>query len=111
MRIAFVLSVALVSTQAIAAEPTEQEINAKIVELMQSTEVAMRDGLDVPSAEYKSDGNPNTLEVILLKNKKDGPSRVSPDGEVIFLYKASDKKQQDLISEAFTIRARLRLAN
>ena len=110
MRIAFLLSVALVTTQAIGAEPTEQEINARVVELMQSTEVSMRNGLDVPSAEYKSDGNPNTLELVLLKNKKDGPSRVSPDGEVIFLCKASDKKQQALISEAFTIRARLQLA-
>ena len=65
-----------------------QQINARVVELMQSTEVSMRNGLDVPSAEYKSDGNPNTLELVL----------------------SSDKKQQALISEAFTIRARLQLA-
>jgi hypothetical protein len=46
----------------------------------------------------------------MLDKKKDGPSRVSDDGEVIFLYKASDKKQQDLITQAFAIRAKLALA-
>jgi hypothetical protein len=96
---------------ALAAEPTPQEINAKVVELMQSTKMGMRMGLDVPAAEYKGDGDPDTIEIVMLDKKKDGPSRVSEDGEVIFLYKASDKKQQALIEQAFQIRARLRLAN
>jgi hypothetical protein len=109
MRIAFVSFVALITSPAMAAEPTEQELNTKVVELMQSTKVSLREGLDVPSAEYTSDGDPDTLELIILKDKKDGPSRVSPDGEVIFLYRASDKKQQALISQAFNIRARRRL--
>ena len=97
-------------TVALAAEPTPQEINAKVVELMQSTKMNMRMGLDVPAAEYKGDGDPDTIEIVMLDKKKDGPSRVSEDGEVIFLYKASDKKQQALIEEAFQIRARARLA-
>jgi hypothetical protein len=100
----------LVATEALAVEPTQQEINAKVVELMQSTKMNMRMGLDVPAAEYKGDGDPDTIEIVMLDKKKDGPSRVSEDGEVIFLYKASDKKQQALIEEAFQIRARLRLA-
>jgi hypothetical protein len=45
----------------------------------------------------------------MLKDKKDGPSRVSPDGQVIFLYKASGKKQQALIEEAFILRAKAAL--
>jgi hypothetical protein len=100
----------MVATTVLAAEPTQQELNAKIVELMESTKMNMRMGLDVPAAEYKGDGDPDTLEVVLLDKKSDGPSRVSDDGEVIFLYKASDKKQQALITEAFAIRAKLRLA-
>ena len=36
-------------------------------------------------------------------------SRVSDDGEVIYLYKPSDKEQQGLINKAFEIRARRRL--
>ena len=106
MRIAPLMFATLFTLPAFAAEPTEQEINRKVVELMQSTEMNMVADLDAPAAEYKSDGNPNTIEIVMLKNKKDGPSRVSEDGEVIFLYKASDKKQQALITEAFKIRAR-----
>jgi hypothetical protein len=106
MRIASFMIAVSITSFAMAAEPTEQEINKKIVELMESTQVSMRDGLDVPAAEYKSDGDPNTLEIVMLSAKKDGPSRVSADGEVIFLYKSSGKKQEALISEAFAIRAR-----
>ena len=58
----------------------------------------------VPAREYLGDGDPSTLEVVFLTKKSDGPSRVSDDGEVIFLYKASDKMQQQLISRAFEIR-------
>jgi hypothetical protein len=60
--------------------------------------------LSVPAREYKGDGDPNTLEIVFLTKKSDGPSRVSDDGEVIFLYKASDSTQQQLISRAFEIR-------
>jgi hypothetical protein len=109
MRISLVICVSLLTSLALAAEPTPQELNAKVVELMQSTKLNMRDGLDVPAADYKSDGDPETLELVMLKDKKDGPSRVSPDGQVIFLYKASGKKQQALIEEAFILRAKAAL--
>jgi len=104
-------TVLLLGALAVQAEPTEEQFNAKRVELMEKTKVVARMGLDVPAAEYKSDGDPDTLEIIFLENKKDGPSRVSDDGEVIFLYKASDKKQSELIQQAFNIRTRLRLTN
>lgn len=93
-----------------AAEPTQQEIYAKIVQLMETTKTSLRMGLDVPAAEYQGDGDPETIEIVMLDKKKDGPSRVSDDGEVIFLYKASDKKQQELIAQAFAIRAKRALA-
>jgi hypothetical protein len=89
-----------------AAEPTAEAIAQKKVELMQTTKIAAVAELPVPSREYKSDGDPETLEVVFLDDKKQGPSRVSEDGEVIFLYKASDRKQQELINQAFDIRAR-----
>ena len=95
---------------ALAAEPTQQEIYTKIVQLMETTKTSLRTGLDVPAVEYKGDGDPETIEIVMLDKKKDGPSRVSEDGEVIFLYKASDKKQQELITEAFAIRAKWVLA-
>lgn len=61
-------------------------------------------GLTTPAAEYKDDGDPTTLEIVFLTKKADGPSRVSDNGEVIFLYKASDETQQKLITRAFEIR-------
>lgn len=88
-----------------AADPTAQAIANKKVELMRTTKIAAVTELSMPSHEYKSDGDPETLEVVFLDKKKDGPSRVSEDGEVIFLYKASDRKQQALIDKAFEIRA------
>ena len=106
------IGAALILTVAAAnAEPPEAQFNAKRIELMEKTKVVALMNLDVPAAEYKSDGDPDTLEIVFLDKKKDGPSRVSEDGEVIFLYKASDKKQSELIQEAFNIRTRLRLGN
>jgi hypothetical protein len=60
--------------------------------------------LSGPAADYRHDGDPNTLEIVFLSKRSDGPSRVSDNGEVIFLYKASDKVQQSLIARSFEIR-------
>ena len=89
-----------------AAELTAEAIARKKVELMQRTKITAVTEITVPSHEYRSDSDSETLEVVFLDKKKDGPSRVSEDGEVIFLYKASDRKQQALIDQAFEIRAR-----
>jgi hypothetical protein len=94
----------------LAVEPTAEALAQKKVELMTNTKIAAVMELRVPASEYKSDGDPETLEIVFLSRKKDGPSRVSEDGEVIFLYKASDKKQQELIQQAFDIRARRALS-
>ena len=72
--------------------------------ILTQTKVVVVTELLVPAAEYKGDGDPSTLEIAFLTKKSDGPSRVSDDGKVIFLYKASDKTQQQLIARAFEIR-------
>ena len=89
----------LVSTAAMAE--TDDERRTRIL-----TETKMNVVMDlaVPAAEFKGDGDPSTIEIVFLAKKADGPSRVSDDGEVIFLYKASDKTQQKLIARAFEIR-------
>jgi hypothetical protein len=92
-----------------ALEPAAELMVQKKLQLMEVTKVNLVE-LTVPSRDYKSDGDPETLEVVFLDNKKEGPSRVSDDGEVIFFYKASDRKQQALIEQAFEIRARRALA-
>ena len=92
-----------------AADPTPDEIRQLQRKLIIETKIITVPELKGPASEYRSDGDPNTLELVFLSNKKDGPSRVSDDGEVIFLYKASARKQQELISQAFEIRAVRRL--
>src|SRR5579871_1357168 len=100
----------LVAATAVAAEPDPKALADMIVKLMEETKVVAVMSIDGPASGYKSDGDPNTLEIVFLTKKSDGPSRVSDDGEVIFLYKASDKEQSALIGKAFDIRARRRLA-
>jgi hypothetical protein len=86
-----------------AAEPTDTA--ALKVHLMEITKVVAVMGIEGPSADFKDDGDPGTLQIVFLSKESDGPSRVSADGEVIFLYKASDKLQSDLIGQAFDLRA------
>jgi hypothetical protein len=93
------LSILAVSTAALAE--TEQERRTRI---LTETKLNVVTELSVPAAEFKGDGDPTTIEIVFLDKKSDGPSRVSEDGEVIFLYKASDKTQQKLITKAFEIR-------
>lgn len=94
-------SLAALATSAAMADDAMAEKRKKMFE---ETEIVAHMGLDVPSREFKDDGNPKTLEVVFLEKKKDGPSRVSDDGEVIFLYRPSDKVQQELTMKAFEIR-------
>ena len=103
------LSALLLAALAHAADPTAEELRQLQVKLMVETQVVAVTDFKGPASEYKSDGDPNTLEIVFLTNKQDGPSRVSDDGEVIFLYKASEKEQRKLIEQAFKIRALRRL--
>jgi hypothetical protein len=87
-----------ISTTTFADETTNQ-CKARIMEttkLIAITGDAVRD--------FKSDNDPNSLEVVFLSNPADGLSRVSDDGQVIFLNAASDQEQQDLTLKAFDIR-------
>ena len=93
-----------------AAEPSSDALRQLQAKLMIETTIVAVADFNGPPSEFKSDGDPNTLELVFLSNKKDGPNRVSDDGEVIFLYRASDRQQQGLIKKAFEIRTRLRLA-
>ncbi|WP_157599034.1 MULTISPECIES: hypothetical protein [unclassified Rhodanobacter] len=79
------------------------------VHLMETTKVIGVMGVEGSSTDFKDDGDPDTLEIVLLSKKSDGPSRVSPDGEVVFLYKASDEEQSELIGKAFDLRVARRL--
>lgn len=92
------------SMAASAAMADDDALAEKRKKLFEETEIVAHVGLKTPSREFKDDGNPKTLEVVFLEKKSDGPSRVSDDGEVIFLYRPSDKVQQELTLKAFHIR-------
>lgn len=91
-----------------AEQPTDPA--ALKVHLMETTKVIAVMGVDGSSSDFKDDGDPDTLQIVFLSKKSDGPSRVSPDGEVIFLYKPSDELESELIGQAFDLRVTRRLA-
>lgn len=72
--------------------------------LFEQTRIVAVTGLPGPASEFQDDGDPDTLQIVFLERISDGPSRVSKNGEVIFLYRASEETQQKLIAEAFEIR-------
>jgi hypothetical protein len=79
-----------------------------MVKLMQDTKITAVTSVTDP-AKFVDDKDPNTLEIVMLDDPKLGESRVSDDGEVIFDNGSSDDEQQNLITRAFEIRARLRI--
>ena len=97
------MGVLIIGLIAVVHAETPDELRTRI---LQDTKLnmIMAESLPAPAGQYKGDGDPTTLEVVLLSKKSDGPSRVTEDGEVIFLYKASDKLQQELTTKAFEIR-------
>jgi hypothetical protein len=51
--------------------------------------------LTVPASEFKSDGDPDTVELVLITKAEDGPSRFIEDGDVIFLRPDMPKAAMD----------------
>lgn len=72
---------------------------------METTRLVAVMDVDGPAASFEDDGDPDTLEVVFLSRRSDGPSRVSPDGQVVFLYRASPRLHSELIDQAFDRRA------
>jgi hypothetical protein len=110
MRLAKVIVASLIPTSALLAAEPPMDAAALKVHLMEVTKIVAVMGINGPAKDFKDDGDPDTLQIVFLDKKSDGPSRVSPDGEVIFLYKASDKEQQKLIDQAFDLRVARRLS-
>ena len=94
---------------AVFAEPSAQDVAKVKVQLMQKTQVLAQMGISVPIKDFKSDGDTTTLQIVFLDKAEPGMNTVSEDGEVIFLFEASDATQSELISNAFDIRAKREL--
>ena len=98
-----VLALMLQSAALQAADPAADRAALK-AKIMENTKVIGVMDVEGPSTSYADDADPNTLEIVFLSKKSDGPSRVSPNGEVVFLYKASEDQQSELIGQAFELR-------
>ncbi len=102
----------LTASGAGAAGHSEAEINQLKIKLMQETKLIAVMEINGPADKYLSDGDPNSLEIVFLSKPEDGPSRVSDDGEVIFLSEnVTDEEQQTLTAKAFDIRAMRQLSS
>ncbi len=106
MRQLLALTVAALCFSANATEPTTEEIAKMQQKVMIETKVIARMGISVPIPKFQSDGNPSTLEIVFLEKSEPGANTVSDDGEVVFLFEASDELQSELIGKAFKIRAK-----
>jgi hypothetical protein len=81
---------------------TKIELN----KVRESTRLVTTGAITVPSRKYKSDRDPTTLELVTVTEKKDGPTRVSDDGQVIFIMgELTDKRKEELITQAIYFRA------
>lgn len=96
-----------------SAAHSQQGDNAEQLklQLMKTTQVVgVTDYADSPDA-FVEDRDQNTLQIVFLAKAEYGPSRVSEDGEVIFLAPGvTEDEQSNLIGKAFDIRVQRRLA-
>ena len=104
MRFANLLVTLLILPLPLLASDAQTDTAALRAKIMEETKLVAVMDIEGPSNSFKDDGDPNSLEVVFLSKRSDGPSRVSPDGEVVFLYKASDDLQSELIGKAFDLR-------
>ena len=92
-----------------ATEPSTEQFQKMLVKVMAETKVNAKMGLRGTVKDFKSDGDPRTLEIVFLESRVPGANTVSEDGEAIFLFEPSEEVQQKLIGQAFEIRTRARL--
>ena len=96
-----VLGMAVISSSWAAAEETENQCKAR---LMETTKLVAVEGDAV--ANFAPDSDPDSLEVVFLTKPEQGKSRVSDDGQVIFINNATSDEQQALTLQAFDIRVK-----
>lgn len=95
------IPLAIVFASAAAQAETENQCK---VRLMETTKLVAVQGDAVPG--FAPDADPGSLEIVFLTKPEQGSSRVSEDGQVIYLNNATDREQQDLTMQAFDIRVK-----
>jgi hypothetical protein len=99
-----IATVALVAALSSAASGAETENECK-VRLMETTKLIAVVGDAV--AHFAPDSDPDSLEVVFLTKPEQGKSRVSDDGQVIYINNATGDEQEALTLQAFDIRVKL----
>ncbi|MES2822789.1 MAG: hypothetical protein V4732_04240 [Pseudomonadota bacterium] len=105
----------LLCTHAVAKPPdltlTSDE-QALLEDMVATTKVNLLSAsqIDGVAINYKSDGDPTTLEIVMLR-KGEGIDHVSEDGEIIFIHeKTKAKAQQEFMATAFYLRTKKQYA-
>ena len=78
---------------------------SQVAEKMQSTSTSLVSNYVGDPKDFKSDGDENTLEIVLLGGKQSLRGSVSADGEVVFIpEEISDDERQQLFFRAFALK-------
>jgi hypothetical protein len=97
------LAWAVFASSSAMAEETENQCK---VRLMTTTKLVM--GADTDAAgNIIPDSDPDSLQVVFLTKPEQGKSRVSDDGQMIFLNNATEDEQEALTLKAYDIRVKL----
>lgn len=96
------LILTMLSSSLAAAEETENQCK---VRLMTTTQLIAVEGDAV--ATFKPDSDPDSLEVVFLTKPEQGKSRVSDDGQVIYVNGATEQEQEALTLQAMDNRVKL----
>jgi hypothetical protein len=101
--LAFVI-VAGLATHAFAE--TEVELRTRIVSPIRLVEV--KEPAASPK-DYRADADQNTIELVYMSERSDGPSRCSPDGQVIYLsrFGLNSHVKGKLVQDALEVRFKL----
>ena len=98
------LLLGLVAVPAHALKPMDVQIQEEIQRQYKVTVVNMITNYTGSADEFKADGKPETLEIVMLPPQ--GKSEIRGEGQVLFLASdLSDDEQQELIGLAFEQRA------
>ena len=88
-----------------ASAETEVELRTRVISALRVVEARPATEL---AAQYRGDGNPQTIEVVYLRGESQGPSRVSEDGQVVYLARreSTSKHWEKFLNRAFEIHFR-----
>lgn len=101
----WIVGITVVPSLACLADEPSKAPRSRLTIMLQTKFVSGKK-LKGPPEEYVDDKNPNTIELVALPKDDPGPSRVSADGQVIFLTQQDVRghgPNEALMEQAFDI--------